>query len=112
MAAAKVRLMKISGDLEQLNPLSAKLLSCGCFYPDAVGKYVSSTMGFLPYTQDEPYSEKLERLQTAAKTLGLTLEKTGEPEAEGTWSADDEAALTALHKQASADIQSAGACGR
>ena len=52
MAAAKVRLMKISGDLEQLNPLSAKLLSCGCFYPDAVGKYVSSTMGFLPYTQD------------------------------------------------------------
>ena len=101
MAAAKVRLMKISGDLEQLNPLSAKLLSCGCFYPDAVGKYVSSTMGFLPHTQDEPYSEKLEQLQTAAKTLGLTLEKTGEPEAEGTWSADDEAALTALHKQAS-----------
>lgn len=41
-----MRLMKISGDLEQLNPLSAKLLSCGCFYPDAVGKYVSSTMGF------------------------------------------------------------------
>lgn len=100
MAAAKVRLMKISGDLEQLNPLSVKLLSCGCFYPDAVGKYVSATMGFLPYTQDEPYTEKLETLCRAAETAGLTLEETGETVAGETWSEDDEAYLASLQKQA------------
>lgn len=99
MSAARVRLMKVSGNLEQLNPLSEKLQACGCFYPDAVGKYVSSSMGFLPYTQDDPYSDKLERLRATAEAAGLTLEETGKTCDGASWSQEDEAYLAALQKQ-------------
>lgn len=74
MAVEKMKLMKISGDLADLSRVSAKLCESECFHADAAGKYISSSMGFVPFVEENPYETRLARLQETAQSAGFQLE--------------------------------------
>lgn len=59
MAIERMKLMKISGALEQLPAVSEALCESESFQPDAAAKYISSSMGFLPFADENPYTQKL-----------------------------------------------------
>lgn len=74
MAIESMKLMKISGDLAQLEPLSTRLCESECFQPDAAANYISSSMGFLPFADENPYTQKLSELTEFANSLGFPLQ--------------------------------------
>lgn len=51
MAIEKMKLVKISGSLTKLYDLSARLCESECFHPDSAAKYISSSMGFVPFVE-------------------------------------------------------------
>lgn len=74
MAIERMKLMKISGALEQLPAVSEALCESESFQPDAAAKYISSSMGFLPFADENPYTQKLATLTDFAASLGFPLE--------------------------------------
>ncbi len=73
MAVEKMKLMKLSGSLEQLSFLSEKICACACFQPDAASKYISASMGFVPFVEENPYANALAQLHEIAKSAGFSL---------------------------------------
>ena len=67
MAIEKMKLVKISGSLTKLYDLSARLCESECFHPDSAAKYISSSMGFVPFVDDNPYAGELSELRDIAK---------------------------------------------
>lgn len=74
MAIEKMKLLKISGNLEALSRVSMALYDSACFHADAAGKYISSSMGFVPFVEENPYETKLSQLQEIAQSAGFELE--------------------------------------
>lgn len=74
MAVEKMKLMKLSGSLESLEPLSAALCESECFHADSAAKYISSAMGFVPFVEENPYAGALTQLQEIAKSAQAELE--------------------------------------
>lgn len=73
MAVEKMKLMKLSGALESLEPLSAVLCESGCFHADSAAKYISSSMGFVPFAEENPHAAVLSELTEIAKTVQADL---------------------------------------
>lgn len=73
MAVEKMKLMKLSGALESLEPLSAVLCESGCFHADSAAKYISSSMGFVPFAEENPHAAVLSELTEIAKTVQAEL---------------------------------------
>ncbi|MEG0545826.1 MAG: V-type ATPase 116kDa subunit family protein [Oscillospiraceae bacterium] len=74
MAIERMKLMKISGNLDKLTELSAKLCECECFEPDSASKFISSSMGFVPFVEDNPYAAQLQELTEIAKAAEFPLD--------------------------------------
>ena len=74
MAIEKMKLVKISGSLTKLYDLSARLCESECFHPDSAAKYISSSMGFVPFVDDNPYAVELSELRDIAKAAKFDLE--------------------------------------
>ncbi len=74
MAVEKMKLMKLSGKPESLSDLSAALCTCGCFHADAAAKYISSSMGFVPFVEENPYTAALSELTEIAGKAKFDLE--------------------------------------
>lgn len=74
MAIERMKLMKISGNLEKLSELSAKLCESECFHADSADKYISSSMGFVPFVEENPYTNELSELREIAKSAKFDLE--------------------------------------
>lgn len=74
MAVEKMKLMKLSGALESLEPLSAVLCESGCFHADSAAKYISSSMGFVPFAEENPHTAAFTELTEIAKTVHAELE--------------------------------------
>ena len=74
MAIEKMKLVKISGSLTKLYDLSARLCESECFHPDSAAKYISSSMGFVPFVDDNPYAGELSELRDIAKAAKFDLE--------------------------------------
>lgn len=74
MSIEKMRFVKISGDNSRLDDLVHTITECGCFQPEAAGKVFSSSvsMGFLPYTEENPYEARLAEIQALLKDSGYT----------------------------------------
>ena len=62
MAIERMKLMKISGTLGQLAAVSEVLCESESFQPDAASNYISSSMGFLPFSEENPYTQKITAL--------------------------------------------------
>lgn len=74
MAIERMKLMKISGNLENLSELSARLCESECFHADSTNKYISSSMGFVPFVEENPYANELSELCEIAKAAKFDLE--------------------------------------
>lgn len=74
MAVEKMKLMKLSGSLESLEPLSAALCESECFHADSAAKYISSSMGFVPFVEENPHAGALAELQDIAKVVQAQLD--------------------------------------
>lgn len=72
MSVEKMRLVKISGENERLDDLVRVIMNCGCFQPDSANKFFSSSMGFLPFTQDDEHSQSLTKLQNFLSKIEYT----------------------------------------
>lgn len=75
MAIERMKLMKISGTLGQLAAVSEVLCESESFQPDAASNYISSSMGFLPFSEENPYTQKITALTDFAASLGFPLEE-------------------------------------
>ena len=74
MAVEKMKLMKLSGSLEQLSALCEKICALSCFEADSASKYISASMGFAPFVEENPYANALASLREIAKSAGFALE--------------------------------------
>ena len=74
MAVEKMKLMKLSGSLEQLSALCEKICALACFEADSASKYISASMGFAPFVEENPYANVLASLREIAKSAGFALE--------------------------------------
>ncbi len=72
MSVEKMRLVKISGENEKLDDLVRVIMDCGCFQPDSANKFFSSSMGLLPYTEENQYAAKLSGLLTFTNQINYT----------------------------------------
>lgn len=74
MAIERMKLVKISGNLENLSELSARLCESECFHADSANKYISASMGFIPFVEENPYANELSELREIAKAAKFDLE--------------------------------------
>ena len=74
MAVEKMKLMKLSGSLEQLSALCEKICALACFEADSASKYISASMGFAPFVEENPYANVLASLREISKSAGFALE--------------------------------------
>lgn len=102
MAVEKMKLMKLSGALKSLEPLSAALCESECFHADSAAKYISSAMGFVPFVEENPYTAALAELTEIAKTVQAELEYRDEYILKGDGAQADAAYLASLKKEITA----------
>lgn len=74
MAIEKMKLFKISGPVENMSKVSAKLFESECFHPKDASKLFSANMGFIPYIDEAPYAEELKSIEELSKNNGFSLE--------------------------------------
>ncbi len=73
MSVEKMRLLKISGNNDKLQNVAVKLFESGCFQPEQIGKYISSSLGFIPYGESNRYTEILDALEQASEQYDLKI---------------------------------------
>ena len=94
-----MKLVKISGSLTKLYDLSAKLCESECFHPDSAAKYISSSMGFVPFVDDNPYAGELSELRDIAKAAKFDLEFKSIEESDSDVDEKDASYLKAVEKK-------------
>lgn len=62
MSTNKMQLVTISGDNDQLSETAKQLYYCGYFQPESAGKHISSSLGFIPYAEENQYSIQIEKM--------------------------------------------------
>lgn len=99
MSIEKMRLVKIRGDNEKLDETVHMLMRCGFFQPESASKVFSSSMGFIPYTQENPYSQRLADINSLFESIGFT-PSLDEDAAYEALTEDDVTHIELLHKKA------------
>ena len=74
MAIEKMELVKVSGSLENMPDVCEKLCECECFHPEQANKHISAEMGFMPFTDENPYAAQLSEVTELASGMGITPE--------------------------------------
>ena len=74
MAIEKMELVKVSGSLENMPEVCEKLCECECFHPEQANKHISAEMGFMPFTDENPYAAQLSEVTELASGMGITPE--------------------------------------
>ena len=69
-----MRLVRISGSASRLDKVIQACCSVGSFQPENAADFVSSTMGYEPMTDENPYTETIGRINDLAGTYGFSLE--------------------------------------
>lgn len=100
MAVEKMKLVKLSGSLEQLSELSEKICALACFQPDGASKYISASMGFVPFVEENPYANMLSQLHEIGRAAGFSLELC-KSDADIAFAGVDEAYLKTVQKKVS-----------
>ena len=72
MSIEKMRLVKIRGDNDYLDGLVREIADCGCFQPESPSKVFSSSLGFLPYTEENQYAKQLSDLENLLSGIDFT----------------------------------------
>lgn len=78
MAIEKMKLLKLSGAIEQLDTVLNAVCESGAVQPAPAGQFISSSMGFVPFGEENPYTQSLSELSEIARISGLELKISGE----------------------------------
>ena len=98
MSVQKMQLITLSGGNDLLHETAKKLYKFGYFQPENAGKHISSSLGFLPYADDNPYAQMLEKMHAQISESGQTV--TYNPSAESYPLTDEETEeLNVLYKK-------------
>ncbi len=77
MAVAKMNLAKFSGKASLLEKLIWEHLTDGNFHPEQASSYISSSMGYVPYYEENKYKSILQDFTELASSQGYELKDTG-----------------------------------
>lgn len=72
MSIEKMRLVKINGDGERLQEVLNTVLASECFQPEPAGKFFTESLGLMPYSDNNAYSQVLAEMQTLIKENNYT----------------------------------------
>lgn len=72
-----MKLVKISGPSSKLDKIISVCCSLGDFHPENAGQYVSQSLGYVPISEESPYSQTLQSIKELADSYGLDLESPG-----------------------------------
>lgn len=70
MSSQKMQLVTISGNNDKLHETAKALYTCGYFQPENAGKHISSSLGFIPYADENPYTVQLEKMLAQLQNSG------------------------------------------
>ncbi len=73
MSIEKMELVNITGPVEKLDDVLAKLSGCGCFHMEQASKVVSRKSGYTSLNDDNPYTAPLKQLGELAAKSGVKL---------------------------------------
>lgn len=73
MAIAKMNLAKFSGKADMLDRLIWECLTDGNFHPEQASSYISASMGYVPYYEENTYKQTLQEIKDLALTAGIEL---------------------------------------
>ena len=79
MAVAKMKLVSVIGHINSLDRVVQTCGDSGVFQPDDAMTFFSDTSGFTPVKEENPYSDPLNRLETAVSRLDGVLRVTDLP---------------------------------
>ena len=79
MAVAKMKLVSVIGHMNSLDRVVQTCGDSGVFQPDDAMTFFSDTSGFTPVKEENPYSDPLNRLETAVSRLDGVLRETDLP---------------------------------
>ena len=65
MAVLKIKVVSMIGRMTELDAVTAVCGKSGCFHPDNSLSFYSDTAKFSPITEENPYTEPLQRLSDA-----------------------------------------------
>ena len=103
MSVQKMQLITLSGGNDLLHETAKKLYKFGYFQPENAGKHISSSLGFLPYADDNPYAQMLEKMHAQISESGQTV--TYNPSAESYPLTDEETEeLNVLYKKSEENL--------
>ncbi len=78
MAVAKMNLVKFSGQTSELDRLIWECLTDGNFHPENASQYISSSMGYVPFYEENKAKEILQEIRDVAASLGYELKESDE----------------------------------
>lgn len=73
MSVQKMQLVTLSGDNDLLHKTAEKLYKFGYFQPENAGKHISSSLGFIPYADENIYAPMLEKMHAQINGSGHTV---------------------------------------
>lgn len=75
MAIAKMKLAKFSGKFEKMDELIMSCCVDGNFHPEQGNQYISSSLGYFPFNESNPYKTLLEKVESISKISTVELDK-------------------------------------
>ena len=63
MAVAKMKLVKVTGPLDQLNNFISTCCLDGSFHPEQATQYMSASMGYSTLSEENPYAPMLQKIE-------------------------------------------------
>lgn len=74
MAIAKMNLAKFSGKADMLDKLIWDCLADGNFHPEQASQYISASMGYVPFYEENLYKQPLQEIKELASSIGYELD--------------------------------------
>lgn len=76
MAIEKMKLLRVYGDLSNLDEFITSCCISGNFHPENAMSYISGTLGFVPLTEENPYTTSIQKIEEIASIAGVPLKET------------------------------------
>lgn len=76
MAIEKMKLIRVYGLLKNLDEFITSCCISGDFHPENAINYLSASMGFLPLTEENPYTVPIQKIEEIAEIANVTLKET------------------------------------
>ena len=76
MAIEKMKLVRVFGKTENIDAFITSCCISGDFHPENAMDYVSEHMGYIPFSDENPYNATIQKIEDLAKVSGITLKET------------------------------------